>query len=138
MSSIQIFARAGAKGILIADPQEPPAADVKGLPVKWVKTDVTSWDSISNAFQVAADTYKTIDMVFVNAGIGEKPHLFVTNKDKSGKPEEPDWAVINVKSVPAATAFALELTSPVSLVPSILLSSPCSGFENWASRAVLS
>lgn len=45
------------------------AANNPGADVKFVQCDVTSWDSIQNVFNVAVDTFGTVDLVFANAGV---------------------------------------------------------------------
>jgi NAD(P)-dependent dehydrogenase (short-subunit alcohol dehydrogenase family) len=83
--------------VVIVDPRPPPSAEVKGIPHKYIQTDISSWYSITEAFQAAIDQYGTIDYVFANAGIGECDHLFVTPKDDKGRPKAPNYAEVDVK-----------------------------------------
>lgn len=60
-----------------------------------LETDVRSWKSQVTAFQKAVDAFKRIDIVIVNAGIGEK--VYVPNDGGKGTGfVEPDLSVLEV------------------------------------------
>lgn len=60
-----------------------------------LETDVRSWKSQVAAFQTAVDTFRRIDVVIVNAGIGER--AFVINDGGKGTGfVEPDMSTLEV------------------------------------------
>lgn len=60
-----------------------------------VEVDVSSWDSQVAAFETALASLKTIDVVIVNAGVGEK--VFVPNDGGKGQGfVKPDLKILNV------------------------------------------
>jgi NAD(P)-dependent dehydrogenase (short-subunit alcohol dehydrogenase family) len=74
--------------------------------VLFVQADVTSWESLSKAFQSAIDKFGTIDYVYANAGIGELDHLFVDKIDeRTGQLIAPNYAAIDVKFVSSIFSF---------------------------------
>jgi NAD(P)-dependent dehydrogenase (short-subunit alcohol dehydrogenase family) len=86
LAFVKILASKNIRGILIADMNPPPEAEIQNIKslVTFIKTDVTSWDSMQKAFITAVETYGTLDLVYANAGIGEIDHLFVA-KELKGK-----------------------------------------------------
>jgi NAD(P)-dependent dehydrogenase (short-subunit alcohol dehydrogenase family) len=86
LAFVKILASKNIKGILIADMNPPPEAEIQSIKslVTFIKTDVISWDSMQKAFITAVETYGTLDLVYANEGIGEIDHLFVT-KELKGK-----------------------------------------------------
>jgi NAD(P)-dependent dehydrogenase (short-subunit alcohol dehydrogenase family) len=85
LAFVKILASKNIKGILIADMNPPPEAEIQSIKslVTFIKTDVISWDSMQKAFITAVETY-TLDLVYADEGIGEIDHLFVT-KELKGK-----------------------------------------------------
>lgn len=60
-----------------------------------VEVDVSSWESQVVAFEEALATFKTIDIVIVNAGVGEK--VFVPNDGGKGRGfVKPDLIILDV------------------------------------------
>ena len=54
---------------VVAVSRHPPESNYLGNNIIWVSTDVTSTESISNAFKVGVDRFGKIDVLFNNAGI---------------------------------------------------------------------
>ena len=102
LSTVRLFQLKNAKGIVVIDFRPPSEEILKsfGETVLFVQTDVTSWESLSNAFQSAIDKFGTIDYVYANAGIGELDHLFVDKiEERTGQLIAPNYAAIDVKFV---------------------------------------
>jgi NAD(P)-dependent dehydrogenase (short-subunit alcohol dehydrogenase family) len=102
LSTVRLFELKNAKGIVVVDFRPPSEEILKsfGKNVLFVQTDVTSWESLSRAFQSAIDKFGTIDYVYANAGIGELEHLFVDKiEERTGQLIAPNYAAIDVKFV---------------------------------------
>jgi NAD(P)-dependent dehydrogenase (short-subunit alcohol dehydrogenase family) len=70
--SALLFAREGAKGIVIADWNEKAGNDVVneiGDRAIFVKTDVSNPEHVQNLFGTAEDAFGNVEIVFNNAGI---------------------------------------------------------------------
>ncbi|KAM0276017.1 hypothetical protein ACHAQH_007187 [Verticillium albo-atrum] len=68
----------------------------------FLQTDVSSWDSLSKAFDTVFDRFGKIHFVYANAGIVERANFYAVHDTKSSRiPPEPDQRVvdINLKSV---------------------------------------
>jgi NAD(P)-dependent dehydrogenase (short-subunit alcohol dehydrogenase family) len=102
LSTVRLFQLKNAKGIVVVDFRAPSEEIFESLgeTVLFVQTDVTSWESLSKAFQSAIDKFGTIDYVYANAGIGELDHLFVDKiEERTGQLIAPNYAAIDVKFV---------------------------------------
>jgi NAD(P)-dependent dehydrogenase (short-subunit alcohol dehydrogenase family) len=108
LATVRLFELKKAKGIVIVDFRPPSEEILKSLSenVLFVQADVTSWESLSKAFQSAIDKCGTIDYVYANAGIGELDHLFVDKIDeRTGQLIAPNYAAIDVKFVSSRFSF---------------------------------
>ena len=62
---------------------------------KFHKVDVTSWESLSKAFEAVFSENGRLDFVFANAGIVERDNFYDT-PDSDGIPPEPNQKTIDV------------------------------------------
>ncbi|KAM0326261.1 hypothetical protein ACHAQA_006858 [Verticillium albo-atrum] len=75
----------------------------------FLQTDVSSWDSLSKAFDAVFEQLGTIHFVFANAGIVERANFYAVHDTTTSRiPPEPDQRVvdINLKSVINTTYLA--------------------------------
>ncbi|CRK38953.1 hypothetical protein BN1708_007923 [Verticillium longisporum] len=89
----------GASGMGLAAGQEAASTIPNTV---FLQTDVSSWASLSKAFDDTFERFGTIHFVFANAGIVEHANFYaVHDTTKSRMPPEPDQRVvdINLKSV---------------------------------------
>ena len=66
---------------------------------EFVKVDVTSWDSLSSAFDTVFEKHGTIDFVFANAGIVERDNFYeklAPEKLKGRIPSRPNQLTIDI------------------------------------------
>lgn len=84
-------------------------AAAQGLPnSKFHKVDVTSWESLSKAFDAVFSQDGRLDFVFANAGIVERDNFYDT-PDSDGIPPEPNQKTtdVNLKAVINQSYLAL-------------------------------
>ena len=61
------------------------------------KTDVTSWQSLLDLFQVTFETFGSVDHVCANAGVPEQGNFLLEDKyDSEGKLAEPSFRLLDV------------------------------------------
>ncbi|KAI1766896.1 hypothetical protein GGR53DRAFT_464026 [Hypoxylon sp. FL1150] len=87
------LADVGAK-VIYGNMTEPKSAPVSS--VIFVKTDVTSYESVLNLFKTAWSTYGRIDHAVSNAGLVEIGQLFATGVDDANIEEPPPTMVLDV------------------------------------------
>lgn len=99
LACAKLFAKKGAKGVVIADYKKPQPEVLQQLPsnVLFVHTDVSSWPSMVASFDACIEKFSTVDYVFANAGIGELEHLFEDHFGKDGELLGMEYTAIDVK-----------------------------------------
>jgi NAD(P)-dependent dehydrogenase (short-subunit alcohol dehydrogenase family) len=67
----------------------------------FARCDVTSWESILTAFEIAVQKHRIVDVLIANAGVGEVEDVFLDTLDDVGKLKQPKHIVldINLKGV---------------------------------------
>jgi NAD(P)-dependent dehydrogenase (short-subunit alcohol dehydrogenase family) len=113
------------------------AGDLNPVPIEndqlvFLKTDVTSWESLSALFELAEASYGKVDHVFANAGISGHPSFLEDRTDQNGKPLEPDLRVIdiNLRGVIYTTSLALHYIKKHNR-GSIVLAASASSFQRF-------
>ncbi|KZO92810.1 NAD(P)-binding protein [Calocera viscosa TUFC12733] len=89
-----LFASHGA--ILYIADLRPPPPDAALPNSTFIKTDVTSWDSLLALFQRTVDEQGRVDILLANAGVGEVEDMFKDSFDASGKLLRPKYPVLAI------------------------------------------
>ena len=131
-SMVKLYHSYGAK-VIVGDVQDKQGEALVGefnsnRPV-YVHCDVTSWKDQLNLFDVALQKYGTIDVVYVNAGIGEVEDLFLDTVDADGKLCEPKYIVneINFKGALATIKIAIHHFRRLGIKGSIVVTTSTAG-----------
>jgi NAD(P)-dependent dehydrogenase (short-subunit alcohol dehydrogenase family) len=67
-------------------------ASALGNKASFQKVDITSYESLGQAFKTTFQTHKRIDFVFANAGIGERNNFYeVHNTGEDPPPQPTEW-----------------------------------------------
>ena len=121
----------------VKDPESNTAAPN----VTFVKTDVTSYDSVLNLFKVAWSSHGRVDHAISNAGLVEIGQLFATGTDDAAVEEAPPIRVldVNMKGTLFCTRVAVHFLrkslatahQPPQTDASILLVSSVAGFGEF-------
>ncbi|KAL0575677.1 hypothetical protein V5O48_006288 [Marasmius crinis-equi] len=94
----------GAK-IVIGDLDVPGAEKVveeirnTGGKAVSLKVDVTVFDDITALYELADNTYGSVDVVIPNAGVTELDRLGDIRYDSNGKPKAPQWKTIQINLI---------------------------------------
>lgn len=92
--------------VIVADLSPPPASAAGGT-LHFHKTDVASYSSLLSAFDKSFTTFGAYpDIVFANAGIGERGDLFGGVTDENVR-EEPKHEVLNIDSEAVANTVRI-------------------------------
>jgi len=102
LATTKILTSKGA--IVIMADLAPPAETVKNA--TWVKTDVSSWDSLKAAFKTAG----RVDIVVANAGTLGDPNWLDDRLDETGELMKPSMSVIDVNIVGVAMCVKLAVS----------------------------
>ncbi|KAL1901104.1 hypothetical protein Sste5346_002171 [Sporothrix stenoceras] len=134
LATIRLLESKNAAGLIIADFKKPSDKILNSLAktTLFVQTDVTSWDSLLNAFKTAIETFGTLDGVYANAGLGELDHLFFNKIDgATGDPKPPNYANIevNLKGVLNTVKLAVYYFRKLKVEGTIVMTSSMSGYE---------
>lgn len=134
MATIRLLKSKNAAGLVIADFKKPSDEILNSLAktTLFVQTDVTSWNSLLNAFKTTIDKFGTLDGVYANAGLGELDHLFINKIDAAtGDPKAPNYANIdvNLKGVLNTVKLAVFHFRKLKVEGTIVMTSSMSGYE---------
>lgn len=113
-AAVKLFAQEGAKVVIAEWVEETGAATEKefkdlGLDVTFIKTDVSSEESVKNMFDKTVEKYGTVDVLFNNAGIGYSYNATHKMADLVETPLD-DWnriMAINLNGCYLCTKYAL-------------------------------
>jgi len=106
------FASAGAK-IVIGDLDVPAAertvADIRasGGEATCIKCDVTIWEDQVGLFDLAVQTFSSVDVVVANAGVGEISPFTQVVLNSDGKPKRPSMLPVEVNLLGATYTIQL-------------------------------
>lgn len=75
----------------------------------YIKTDVTSWKSLTKLFQTTIKEHGKIDIVFANAGVGPKTDYLELAADGHGELVEPSRLCLEINLIAVANTVALAL-----------------------------
>ncbi|KAJ6027547.1 hypothetical protein N7499_001003 [Penicillium canescens] len=97
-ATVELCLKHGAT--VIASDINPPQADFEATDkFKFVKVDVTSWESLHNAFVQAEKWFGRIDHVFANAGVSTTTDFLDGKLDDNGELAPPNLRTINVNLI---------------------------------------
>ncbi|KAF5343432.1 hypothetical protein D9758_011859 [Tetrapyrgos nigripes] len=61
-----------------------------------IKCDVTIWEDVLAAFELAMEKFGTVDIVVANAGVGESAYLQLVRKDEHGRIIKPSTKTVDI------------------------------------------
>src|SRR5262249_16556758 len=82
-ATAELFAREGARGVLVADVNEDGGAETveriraTGSDARFVRADVTDEADVERVISTAVETWGRLDCAHNNAGTGDRPRAFV-------------------------------------------------------------
>ncbi|KAJ5115236.1 hypothetical protein NUU61_000995 [Penicillium alfredii] len=85
--------------VLIGDVNPPKTEFEHSERLKYIKVDVTTWESVRAMFIEAEQVYNRIDHVFVNAGVAPTTNFLDDTLDESGQLAPPNMRTIDVNLV---------------------------------------
>ncbi|KAE8372802.1 hypothetical protein BDV26DRAFT_285667 [Aspergillus bertholletiae] len=128
----------GAK-VVIGDLNAPACDFLSPEKLKFIRTDITSWDSLRNLFNEGINAFGRIDHVFANAGIGPQTDFLDESLDESGELAPPNLQVINVNLIGAIYTARLAVhyfrksagRHNEAVTGSIVFTASASSFQNF-------
>jgi NAD(P)-dependent dehydrogenase (short-subunit alcohol dehydrogenase family) len=75
--------------------------------VTFRKVDLTRWDEQYDLFEWTAKRYGHIDIVFLNAGVGEIENVFMDKLDEKGRLKEPEYSVLAINLIAPINGFKI-------------------------------
>lgn len=126
LAASKIFASHGAK-VFNGDMNPPKEEENLSDSVVFVKTDVSSWESVLALFKAAGGE---VDIVVANAGIIESPNCFTDKFDENGELMEPSWRVIdvNLKGVINTVKIGIHHLKKQGRGGSVVMTASCVGY----------
>ncbi|KZT39259.1 NAD(P)-binding protein [Sistotremastrum suecicum HHB10207 ss-3] len=97
LATVLLCIQNGAR-VVIADLCPPLPSNLPNSPLwSFTKTDVASWNELSQLFRTTYEQHNRIDILVANAGVGEVEDLFLDEFDEStGELQEPKHTVLSV------------------------------------------